>query len=122
MRALLRPFALHAAYTPIETIVFFCIVGSLAYFHILNVIKHSAFLSPTYGTTPLRPAYVLNRMGEWVGVRESRWQRDIRTADKSKLVAAEVQQVVFNVDSFVWKSWAVDVSTRYPQSKHPYMN
>ncbi|KAF6747185.1 hypothetical protein DFP72DRAFT_854694 [Ephemerocybe angulata] len=112
MRALLRPFALHAAYTPIETIVFFCIVGTLAYFHILNAIKHSAFLSPAYNShayaaASLRPAYVLNRMGEWVGVREARWNRD-RTTQDGKLAVAEVQQLVFNVDALVWNSWAKD--------------
>ncbi|KAF6757834.1 hydroxymethylglutaryl-CoA reductase [Ephemerocybe angulata] len=112
MRALLRPFALHAAYTPIETIVFFCIVGTLAYFHILNAIKHSAFLSPAYNShayaaASLRPAYVLNRMGEWVGVREARWNRD-RTTQENKLAVAEVQQLVFNVDALVWNSWAKD--------------
>ncbi|KAJ2925104.1 hypothetical protein H1R20_g12000, partial [Candolleomyces eurysporus] len=113
MRALLRPFALHAAYTPIETIVFFTIVGTLAYFHILSAIKHSAFLSPSYDPlthkvshAALRPAYVLNRMGEWVGIRESRWARD--RSEKSHLAAAEVQQLVFNVDALVWNSWAKD--------------
>lgn len=116
MRALLRPFALHAAYTPIETIVFFTIIGTLAYFHVLNAIKHSAFLSPSYDPlthtvshAALRPAYVLNRMGEWVGIRESRWSKD-RT-EKTNLAAAEVQQLVFNVDALVWNSWTKDVGS-----------
>ncbi|EAU81445.1 hydroxymethylglutaryl-CoA reductase [Coprinopsis cinerea okayama7 len=107
MRALLRPFALHAAYTPIETIVFFSIIGTLAYFHILNAIKHSAFLSPSYtahsqGHLTLRPSYVLHRMGEWVGVRETRWSREVEKTDRAQTVAFEVQQLVFNMDES-WK-------------------
>ena len=63
LRALFRPFALHAAYTPIETIVFFSIIGTLAYFHILNAIKLS------YKAVHLqRPAYVVHHLGEWLTV------------------------------------------------------
>ncbi|KAJ8474951.1 hypothetical protein ONZ45_g15777 [Pleurotus djamor] len=47
-RTLLRPFAIYAAYSPIETIVFFFVVGTLAYFHILSAIKTSAFLTSPY--------------------------------------------------------------------------
>ncbi|KAF9443874.1 hypothetical protein P691DRAFT_712652 [Macrolepiota fuliginosa MF-IS2] len=99
MRVLLKPFALHAAYTPIETIVFFCIVGTLAYFHILNAIKHSAFLSPTitpYAATSLRPAHVLLRHGEWVGMKESAWSH--AKVDK-RVTALELQQLVVTLDS-----------------------
>ena len=81
MRALFRPFALHAAYTPIETIVFFCILGTLCYFHILSAIKHSAFLDPAaHAPTPLvlRPAWAVHRAGEWVGVREAVWAGAVR--------------------------------------------
>ena len=118
VRVLLRPFALHAAYTPIETIVFFCVIGTLAYFHILNAVKHSQFLSPSYNHGPgysaaLRPAYVLNRMGEWVGVRESRWLRDRERVEKGEFAAAELQQLVFNVDSLAWNSWSRDVSSAF---------
>ncbi|KAJ3506999.1 hypothetical protein NMY22_g17071 [Coprinellus aureogranulatus] len=113
IRVLLRPLALHAAYTPIETIVFFTIIGTLAYFYILNAVKHSQFLSPSYNHGPgysptLRPAYVLNRMGEWVGVRESRWLRDRERVEKDGLAAAEVQQLVFNVDSLAWNGYSRD--------------
>src|SRR5258706_10650246 len=62
LRAVFRPFALHAAYTPIETIVFFCIIGTLACLHILNAIKLS------YRVTHPRPAYVVHRLGEWLSV------------------------------------------------------
>jgi len=42
---------------PIETIVVFFVGGTLAYFHILHAIKHSAFLA----TPALPPAYALLR-------------------------------------------------------------
>jgi hydroxymethylglutaryl-CoA reductase (NADPH) len=97
MKALFRPFALHAAYTPIETIVFFSVVGTLAYFHILNAIKHSAFLDPgrtgnVYSPPVMRPAHVLFKLGEWVGVRESTWLQSAGGA------AVELQQVIFTID------------------------
>jgi hypothetical protein len=97
MRALFRPFALHAAYTPIETIVFFSIIGTLAYFNILSAIRNSAFLNldpallnNNYDT--LKPAYVMYRLGEWVSVRESVWVH----ANEPVL---ELQQSVFAIDS-----------------------
>lgn len=95
MKALFRPFALHAAYTPIETIVFFCIIGTLAYFYILNAIKHSAFLDPgnVYAPPVIGPAHVLLRLGEWVSV-SSTW---VKSAGGSRPVA-ELQSVVFTVD------------------------
>lgn len=99
MRAVLKPFALHAAYTPIETIVFFCIAGTLAYFHILSAIKHSAFLSPPstpYAPTTLRPAHALLHRGEWVNVRESAWEH--ARADE-RAAALEIQQLVLTLDS-----------------------
>ncbi|KXN89136.1 3-hydroxy-3-methylglutaryl-coenzyme A reductase [Leucoagaricus sp. SymC.cos] len=99
MRAVLKPFALHAAYTPIETIVFFCVAGTLAYFHILGAIKHSAFLSPPttpYATTTLRPAHALLYRGKWVNVREAEW--DHALAD-DRATALEVQQFVLTLDS-----------------------
>jgi len=113
MKALLRPFALHAAYTPIETIVFFCIVGTLSYFHILSAIKHSAFLSPSYShpNLALRPSYVLHRAGEWVGVRESRWIKE-RERPADNLAAAEVQQLVFNTDSWPVRAFISTLVTR----------
>ncbi|KAF8899776.1 hydroxymethylglutaryl-coenzyme A reductase-domain-containing protein [Gymnopilus junonius] len=98
MRALFRPFALHAAYTPIETIVFFCIIGTLAYFHILSAIKHSAFLDPTqttYAAPTLRPTHALYRLGEWVGVRESSWFHAVKTKTDTVL---ELQQVIVTLD------------------------
>jgi hydroxymethylglutaryl-CoA reductase (NADPH) len=98
MRALFRPFALHAAYTPIETIVFFCIIGTLAYFHILSAIKHSAFIDPSqsiYAAPTLRPAHALYRLGEWVGVRESTWFHAVKMKQDAVL---ELQQIVVTLD------------------------
>ncbi|KAF9041379.1 hydroxymethylglutaryl-coenzyme A reductase-domain-containing protein [Panaeolus papilionaceus] len=104
MRALFRPFALHAAYTPIETIVFFSIIGTLAYFHILNAIKHSAFLDPNqsaHAAPTLRPAHALFKLGEWVSVRDSVWSSALKgwDAEKEAPTALELQQVVFTLDA-----------------------
>ena len=99
MRALFRPFALHAAYTPIETIVFFCIIGTLAYFHILSAIKHSAFLDPSqtsYAAPTLRPTHALYRLGEWVGVRESSWFHAVKAKTDTVL---ELQQLIVTLDT-----------------------
>lgn len=126
MRALFRPFALHAAYTPIETIVFFCIIGTLAYFHILSAIKHSAFLDPNAPYSPygssygspytsgaghtthghvLKPAYALYRLGEWIGVREGSWGKAVKEQNsKDNIKAVEVQQIIFTVDGAVVKA------------------
>ncbi len=100
MRALFRPFALHAAYTPIETIVFFSIIGTLAYFNILSAIRNSAFLNldpallnNNYDT--VKPAYVMYRLGEWVSVRESVWVH----ANVKDEPVLELQQLVFAIDS-----------------------
>jgi len=114
MRALFRPFALHAAYTPIETIVFFCIIGTLAYFRILSAIKHSAFLDPSqavYAPPSLRAAYVLwkgpelsgeSEGGEWVNVKEGRWARAKKMLTRSEsqdTTVLELQQVVISLDA-----------------------
>lgn len=103
MRALLKPFVIHAAYQPIETIVFFSIVGTLAYFHVISAIKHSAFwgLSSTgslyasyspaaFASSPsvppnLKPAYALLRGEDWVAVRESFWNHTTAKEDKDIL-------------------------------------
>ena len=90
MRALFRPFALHAAYTPIETIVFFCILGTLAYFHILSAIKNSYDKPTTTGLGLQLPAYATLLGDEWVGVREAVWNK-ASDDDDNELV--ELQQV-----------------------------
>ncbi|CAK5272104.1 unnamed protein product, partial [Mycena citricolor] len=86
MRTILKPLAIHAAYSPIETIVFLSVVGTLAYLRVLTAVKHSAFFAPT---APARPAYALYTDNSWVAVRESAWFRE----EGAKL---DLQQIVFN--------------------------
>jgi hydroxymethylglutaryl-CoA reductase (NADPH) len=95
MRALLRPLALQAAFSPIESIVAFVILGTLAYFHVLSAIKHSSFFAPTYPST-LRPAHALLRDGEWIGVSQSKWF-DV-TVPTNGASALELQQIIFSLD------------------------
>lgn len=86
MRTLLKPLAIHAAYSPIETIVFLSVVGTLAYLHILNQIKHSAFFAPL---TPVRSAYALYTH-DWLPVREAVWFRD------DSVPRLDLQQILFS--------------------------
>jgi hydroxymethylglutaryl-CoA reductase (NADPH) len=72
MRALIRPVSVHAASSPIETIVFFFVVATLAYFQVLSAIKHSSFFAPST-PPPLRPSHALWRGNEWVTVPETEW-------------------------------------------------
>ncbi len=107
MRAVLKPFVIHASYSPIETIVFFSIVGTLAYFHVLSAIKHSAFFATSNPIT-LRPSHALYTQQEWVNVREHAWHH-ARSAADSSLIPVELQQVVYSLDS-VQKSKDVSVT------------
>ncbi|KZT28046.1 hypothetical protein NEOLEDRAFT_1059551 [Neolentinus lepideus HHB14362 ss-1] len=95
MRALLRPLARNAISLPIETIVFFFVATTLAYFHVLSVIKHSAWLEPM-SAPAIRPANVLMRENEWVGVGESAWMAG--TVDEN-VDTVELQQIVFSLDA-----------------------
>lgn len=95
MRALLRPLALQAAFSPIEIIVTFFVLWTLAYFHVLSAIKHSSFFAPTYPST-LRPAHALLRGNEWVGVSESKWSE--ATASAGGALPIELQQIAFSLD------------------------
>jgi hydroxymethylglutaryl-CoA reductase (NADPH) len=104
MRAFFKPFARHAADSPIETIVFFSVIGTLAYFHVLSAIKHSAFLAPA-SPSALRPAHALLRDNEWVAVPEGKWQ-ETRPGHDQSVTPFEMQQVVFSVDG-VKVSWLV---------------
>ncbi|THG94747.1 hypothetical protein EW145_g8082, partial [Phellinidium pouzarii] len=91
MRALLRPLAARAARNPIELIVCGFILATLAYFHVLDAIRHSTFLSPSIPAA-LRPAHALLRADEWSAVPEDIWH----AAGSQRL---ELQQVVFSLDS-----------------------
>ncbi|EPQ53591.1 3-hydroxy-3-methylglutaryl-coenzyme A reductase [Gloeophyllum trabeum ATCC 11539] len=95
MRALLRPLAKNAVALPIETIVFFFVATTLAYFQLLSVIKHSSWLAPS-AAPEIRPANVLYREGEWVSVGESVWMGGV--VDES-VDALELQQIVFSLDA-----------------------
>ena len=95
LRAFLRPFAIQAAHSPIETIVFFFVIGTLGYFHILNAIKHSSFFAPTV-LPPFRPAHALHSPGEWVSVRDHVWHHK---SNDDHLVPLELQQLLFTLDS-----------------------
>ncbi|KAF5383316.1 hypothetical protein D9615_004985 [Tricholomella constricta] len=92
LRALLRPLAIQAAYSPIETIVFFSVIGTLAYFHILNAIKHSSFFAPS-ALPPLRPSHAILRHSDWIPVREHVW-----THPTPHVIAQEIQQLVFTAE------------------------
>ncbi|KAL0069673.1 3-hydroxy-3-methylglutaryl-coenzyme A (HMG-CoA) reductase isozyme [Marasmius tenuissimus] len=98
MRALFKPFAIHAAYSPIETIVFFFILATLAYFHVLSTIKHSTFFAPSNPTT-FRPAYLLHHQGEWINARESLWLREAKPGMSNAVLGIELDQVMFSLDS-----------------------
>ncbi len=101
MRAVLKPFVIHAAYSPIETIVFFSIVGTLAYFHVLSSIKHSAFFAPTYPST-FRPSHVLLRQGEWVNVRDTFWHHakaKFASDEAAPVLPVELFPIEFSLDS-----------------------
>lgn len=127
MRALLKPFVIHAAYQPIETIVFFSIVGTLAYFHVISAIKHSAFwgLSSTgslyasyspaaFASSPsvppnLKPAYALLRGEDWVAVRESFWNHTTAKEDKDilsiELYTVEYESKKAYISSILLTDW-----------------
>jgi hydroxymethylglutaryl-CoA reductase (NADPH) len=108
MRALLHPLALHAAFSPIESIVAFFILGTLAYFHVLSAIKHSSFFAPAYPST-LRPAHALLRDSEWVGVSESNWY-DATTTSGKGVIPLELQQMIFSLDpALVYKTGVVSI-------------
>ncbi|KAF8515679.1 hydroxymethylglutaryl-coenzyme A reductase-domain-containing protein [Hysterangium stoloniferum] len=85
VRSVLRPLALRASKFPIETIVATFVFTTLAYFHLVHAIKHSAFLAPPSVSQTLRPAYALKApdSNTWVPV-----------PDKEPVVA-ELMQVVF---------------------------
>ncbi|KAF8271883.1 hydroxymethylglutaryl-coenzyme A reductase-domain-containing protein [Lactarius quietus] len=94
MRALIRPISTHAASSPIETIVFFFVLATLAYFHVLSAIKHSSFFAPT-SLPPLRPSHALWHNGDWATVQESEWY----SAQRSHVTAVDLQQLVMSFDA-----------------------
>jgi hypothetical protein len=106
MRILLKPFTRKAVTYPIETIVFFFVLSTLAYFRLLDAIKHSAFLAPsTHPASVQRPAYaaVHADISSWEGAPETAWKD---AADASESRAVEVQQFIFSSD------WAFENASR----------
>lgn len=118
LRAVLRPFAIQAAYSPIETIVFFSIIGTLAYFHILSAIKHSSFFAPTT-LPPLRPAHALLRQEQWVPVTDKAWLKP-----RPGVQPVELQQIVFAADDAFPVDWntTLDYLTTLPQSQFTHQS
>ena len=96
MKALIRPVSIHAASSPIETIVFFFVLSTLAYFHVLSAIKHSSFFAPT-SLPPLRPSHALWHNGDWATVQESEWHSTL--AHPSHVPAVDLQQLVMSFDA-----------------------
>ncbi|KAF9239343.1 hydroxymethylglutaryl-coenzyme A reductase-domain-containing protein [Melanogaster broomeanus] len=110
MRALLLPLTGRAVFNPIETIVFWSIVGTLAYFHVLSTIKHSAFLAPSFPST-LRTAHTLLRDGEWVGVDEDWYTQRAASPDARPL---ELQQLIFSLDPPLSQPVDMAITQSYP--------
>jgi hydroxymethylglutaryl-CoA reductase (NADPH) len=106
MRAFFKPFAIHAAYSPIETIVFFFVLATLAYFHVLSTIKHSTFFATSHPST-LRPTYLFRRNHDWKKVPESAWNIHAKAGADSTVIPVELQQVVFALDSVHGKDVSV---------------
>lgn len=95
MRTLLRPLSSHTVFSPIETCVFVFVLATLAYFHILDGIKHSSFFAPTFPST-LRPAHVRLSGSEWIPSNERDWYAAWKREGQNQ--ALELQQIVFSLD------------------------
>ncbi|KAI0701990.1 3-hydroxy-3-methylglutaryl-coenzyme A reductase [Cytidiella melzeri] len=93
MRALLRPLSVHTVFSPIETVIFVFVLSTLAYFHILDGIKHSSFFAPTFSST-LRPAHVRLAGSDWAASSEREWF----ASWKHEGSAVELQPIVFALD------------------------
>jgi len=94
MRALIRPISIHAASSPIETIVFFFVLATLAYFHVLSAIKHSSFFAPT-SLPSLRPSHARWHNGDWATVQEGEWYSALR----SHVTTVDLQQLVMSFEA-----------------------
>ncbi|KAJ7487780.1 hydroxymethylglutaryl-coenzyme A reductase-domain-containing protein [Mycena latifolia] len=110
MRTILKPLAIHAAYSPIETIVFLTFVGTLAYLQVLNAVKHSAFLAPS---PPARPAYALYTQ-DWLPVREAVWFRD------DQVPRLDLQQIIFSGPQL--EPASLENVTKHIAALHPGFN
>lgn len=95
MRVPLLPLTGRAVHNPIETIVAFFIIGTLAYFRVLSAIKHSAFFAPAFPSA-LTATNALLRDGQWVVVDEAWYQKKTPNPHTQRL---ELQQLVFSQPS-----------------------
>lgn len=95
MRALIRPISIHAGSSPIETIVFFFVLATLSYFHVLSAVKHSSFFAPST-LSPLRPSHALLRGNEWVAVPET--EHDALVRQPNRLSVIDLQQLSMSFD------------------------
>jgi len=111
MRALIRPVSTHAASSPIETIVFFFVLATLAYFQVLSAIKHSSFFASST-PPPLRPSHALWRGNEWVTVPETEWYGALAHRSSS---AIDLQQLTMSFDTKTAKK----VRTAFPSNIAP---
>lgn len=71
VRSFVRPLAYRSTKFPIETIVATFVFITLAYFHIIHAIKHSAFLSSPTVSHVLRPAFASRTGSSWVSIPET---------------------------------------------------
>ncbi|KAH9968240.1 hydroxymethylglutaryl-coenzyme A reductase-domain-containing protein [Russula dissimulans] len=96
MRALIRPISIHAASSPIETIVFFFVLATLSYFHVLSAIKHSSFFAPST-LPPLRSSHALWRGNEWIPVPETEY--DALAHQFPHVSVVDLQQFTMSFDA-----------------------
>ncbi|KAE9386154.1 hypothetical protein BT96DRAFT_1006377 [Gymnopus androsaceus JB14] len=104
-----------------STIVFFSIVGTLAYFHVLSAIKHSAFFTPLYPNLPPRPSYVLLRGGkEWVSVREAFWHYAIAASpEEANIVPVELVSVEYEAKTETLTESILSLTQHLPEYINP---
>ncbi|KAI5996499.1 hydroxymethylglutaryl-coenzyme A reductase-domain-containing protein [Pisolithus orientalis] len=92
MRVWLLPLTRRTVFSPIETIVFCSIIGTLAYFHVLSYIKHAAVTLPTFPSSA-RPSHVILHDREWVGVEEEWYMKRLGSPGSRSV---ELQQLIFS--------------------------
>ncbi|KAI6045272.1 hydroxymethylglutaryl-coenzyme A reductase-domain-containing protein [Pisolithus marmoratus] len=73
MRVYLLPLTRRAVFSPIETIVFYSVVGTLAYFCVLSHIKHASITVPTFPYSA-RSSHAIYHDGEWLVVDGERYK------------------------------------------------
>ncbi|KAI6021814.1 hydroxymethylglutaryl-coenzyme A reductase-domain-containing protein [Pisolithus microcarpus] len=107
MRVCLFPLTRRAVFSPIETIVFCSIVGTLAYLRVLSYIKHAAVAVPTFPSSA-RPSYTIFHDGEWISVDEELYKERLVSPGSRSI---ELQQVIFSSRSA--SAQPIDTSTTH---------